>query len=769
MNESVASAQQDFWFTHSPTPMFETSLPRLAPVVDAIRARLADQNPLGEILKIEREALRDAHNDGILVRANPAMCEFFALSEVELFAAWPSLRDNGLIAAFDDEYVTALLGHGANHASWLAEWTLPDGAVRSAKVVVKVAPGANKTFASIMNLLVDVSEYRREARLAFEDNPTAMIELDMTEIGERAIAAIRRGVRGAALRDLFDELYPKMRLIRGNTAWRSLFKTPIEEFDTRFLGASNLELRKANVDVMFESVSKGAQQRAFIAPVERPDGSVRYVISRTRTIGPPASPWSRTQTTYTDITISREAELQAQAEIEAARFDAERQRARWERSAALANAASFEVDVRTQSFLPSSSLEALLGATVETLNAKGDLLLSLVPSPWREDLQARYFNALRTGEPMSHEHPIERPDGRRIWVASNFIVDATADGERKATGFGFLQDITARKQMEAQALEAVDQAEAALAEKASLLALYREAPVETHEPESELCDGKVDLARLLSRQISVLKEIKVRDAVLTRTLQELEDARDRAEQANKSKSQFLTVMSHELRTPLNAVIGYTEILLDDLSSQGLQVQGDLERIRTAARHLLVLITEILDFAKVDVNQMSLALNATPLADLITCAVDFVRPAAATKGLSVELSLAQNLGVGYIDAMRVKQCLLNLLSNAVKFTEQGQIRLSATRGSGARAAMIDIAVSDTGCGIAPNAMATLFEPFKQVDSSFTRRHEGTGLGLAISQKLARLMRGDVTVASAEGVGSTFTFSFQASQTACQAAA
>jgi signal transduction histidine kinase len=223
-------------------------------------------------------------------------------------------------------------------------------------------------------------------------------------------------------------------------------------------------------------------------------------------------------------------------------------------------------------------------------------------------------------------------------------------------------------------------------------------------------------------------------------------------------------MSHELRTPLNAVIGYTEILEDEFGARQPAVGADLARIKGAARHLLALITEILDYAKIDAGKMELAPERTDLATVLISAADLVRPMAEAKGLAFHVDLAPGLGAGRIDAKRFKQCVVNLLSNAQKFTAAGGVSLTARRLAPAEGGALEVVVRDTGCGIAPEHLAHLFEPFRQVDASMSRRHEGAGLGLAISRKLARLMGGDLGVRSALDAGSTFTLTVRAGDAA-----
>jgi signal transduction histidine kinase len=238
-----------------------------------------------------------------------------------------------------------------------------------------------------------------------------------------------------------------------------------------------------------------------------------------------------------------------------------------------------------------------------------------------------------------------------------------------------------------------------------------------------------------------------------------------AEAANKAKSAFLATMSHELRTPLNAILGYASLLLDGLAGPLAPAQRDfVERTRTSGRHLLGLVEEVLDIAKVEAGQMRVDLGPVSAGRVITAAVSLIRPQAANAGVDVDASECSNvLGEVTGDERRVRQILLNLLANAVKFSRPGgRIVLRCARVEGVApfvpaqlGSWMCLAVSDTGIGIEPEHLETIFEPFVQLDASHTRARGGSGLGLAISRRFARLMGGDITVASRAGQGATFT--------------
>jgi signal transduction histidine kinase len=229
-----------------------------------------------------------------------------------------------------------------------------------------------------------------------------------------------------------------------------------------------------------------------------------------------------------------------------------------------------------------------------------------------------------------------------------------------------------------------------------------------------------------------------------------------AERANRAKSEFLANMSHELRTPLNAIIGYAELLQEDAAStdEASRVR-DLERIRTAGKHLLALIDDVLDMSKIEAGRVDLHLEAFDLRSLIEQVAGASETLAAQHGNRLDLRLADDLGIVRSDSTKVRQVLFNLLSNAAKFTERGAITVDARREEVDGRSWAVVAVSDTGIGIAPEHLARLFAPFEQVDASISRRFGGTGLGLAITQHYCRLLGGRVEVQSEVGRGSTFT--------------
>jgi signal transduction histidine kinase len=260
------------------------------------------------------------------------------------------------------------------------------------------------------------------------------------------------------------------------------------------------------------------------------------------------------------------------------------------------------------------------------------------------------------------------------------------------------------------------------------------------------------------------QRVRERTAELVQANQALEAARDFALEANRAKDVFLAVMSHELRTPLNAIIGYCDYWLDEAEEHDPdEMLDDLRKMQVSARHLLTLINDILDLAKIQAGRMVLDLGEFEVTPLLTELKAWVEPLVRKNANTLTIDPGPRLGTVRADRTRVRQVLLNLLSNAAKFTSKGSIRLEVERQSAEMSGdEIVFRVADTGVGMKAEDVKRLFQPFVQVDSSSTRKHEGTGLGLAISRKLCELMGGTIGVESAPGVGTTFTVRLPASR-------
>jgi signal transduction histidine kinase len=258
----------------------------------------------------------------------------------------------------------------------------------------------------------------------------------------------------------------------------------------------------------------------------------------------------------------------------------------------------------------------------------------------------------------------------------------------------------------------------------------------------------VDLLRTFANQSA----LAIQNARLFR---EIADKSAQLEVANRHKSEFLANMSHELRTPLNAVIGFSEVLLEEMFGGLNDKQTEyLQDILSSGRHLLSLINDILDLSKIEAGRMELELAAFELPPALENALTLVRERASRHGIGLHLAVDPQLGAIVGDERKIKQVLLNLLSNAVKFTpEGGQVAVRASRADGS----VEISVSDTGIGIAAEDREAIFEEFRQVGSDYARKREGTGLGLALARRFVELHGGRLWVKSEVGKGSTFTFS------------
>jgi signal transduction histidine kinase len=239
-----------------------------------------------------------------------------------------------------------------------------------------------------------------------------------------------------------------------------------------------------------------------------------------------------------------------------------------------------------------------------------------------------------------------------------------------------------------------------------------------------------------------------------RLFHEIDDKSRQLEIANKHKSEFLANMSHELRTPLNAIIGFSEVLLERLFGDLNEKQDDyLKDIHSSGKHLLSLINDILDLSKIEAGRMELEPSSVDAAAAVSNALTLVRERAQRHAIALVQDVDPALGTIIVDERKFKQILLNLLSNAVKFTpDGGRIEVTARRANG----VAEIAVRDSGIGIAPEDQAAVFEEFRQVGRDYTKKQEGTGLGLALTRRFVELHGGRIWLESAPGQGATFTF-------------
>jgi PAS domain S-box-containing protein len=245
----------------------------------------------------------------------------------------------------------------------------------------------------------------------------------------------------------------------------------------------------------------------------------------------------------------------------------------------------------------------------------------------------------------------------------------------------------------------------------------------------------------------------ITDITERKKIEELKVAVAKAESADKLKSAFLATMSHELRTPLNSIIGFTGILLQKLVGPlSVEQEKQLKMVQSSALHLLNLINDVLDISKIEADQVTIIHEDFEITSVYSQCLEKIQPMAVTKGLKLSKEIKHEPLNMISDKRRVEQILINLLNNAVKFTESGEVVLK----SEIDGANLRISIQDTGIGITPENIQTLFMPFKQIDTGLTRKYEGTGLGLSICKRLVELLGGTIWVESELGKGSSFIF-------------
>jgi signal transduction histidine kinase len=250
-----------------------------------------------------------------------------------------------------------------------------------------------------------------------------------------------------------------------------------------------------------------------------------------------------------------------------------------------------------------------------------------------------------------------------------------------------------------------------------------------------------------------ISELKQHEIELAKLVGELEVARDSAKEADRAKSKFLATMSHELRTPMNAILGYTELIIDNIYGDVPEkIQEVLKRVGKNGRHLLNLINDVLDLSKIEAGRLTLSLNDYSMQDVIQTAFTAVEALAVEKNLDLKVIVPKDLTTGKGDEQRIAQVILNLLGNAIKFTEQGEVKVGATISK----ETFLVSVSDTGPGLSEADQKKIFEEFHQAEDSNTREKGGTGLGLSISKKIVEMHGGRIWVESTLGKGSTFWF-------------
>jgi PAS domain S-box-containing protein len=351
----------------------------------------------------------------------------------------------------------------------------------------------------------------------------------------------------------------------------------------------------------------------------------------------------------------------------------------------------------------SPNMEQLVGLTAEEITAGGpEVWFQRVHPEHAQRARDAYREMFATRLPLDIEYPIQRKDGRWIWV--HVHADHVYEAEDRVFASGIVSDVTRQKQLE--------------------------------------------------------EDLRNLNAELARTNRELEQRSFEAEHATRLKSRFLASMSHELRTPLTAIIGFSDLLGEEIAgSLNPKQRRYVEHARQAARHLLQLINDILDLSKIEAGQLEFHPEAFAVAEALPEVLTTVRPLALARKVRLQTRV-DTLRV-FADRIRFKQILYNLISNAIKFTPQGG---SVSVESAPHERFVEVSVTDTGIGIASDELEVIFEEFRQVGSSTRGVKEGTGLGLAITRRLVEQQGGTIRVESEPGKGSRFTFALPAAQPA-----
>ena len=319
------------------------------------------------------------------------------------------------------------------------------------------------------------------------------------------------------------------------------------------------------------------------------------------------------------------------------------------------------------------------------------------------------------------------------------------------------RDLEVAEELASRAAQAIENARL-FADVEEARELLEQQATELEAQAADLATATSDLERSNAELRRANEELARHSAEAERARADAEAARQEADEANRAKSEFLAAMSHELRTPLNAIIGYAQLL--DVGIHGAvneNQHGDLTRIQRSSQHLLGLITDILNYAKLESGRIEYEIESTPLGDALKTVEELVAPLAAAKHIALDIRVGCPDVQVCADPEKLRQVLINLLSNAIKYTDDGG-RVAVRCSADDEHVLID--VTDTGVGIPADRLDAIFEPFVQVERAYAGQRQGTGLGLSISRDLARGMGGELTVRSELGKGSTFTIRLRA---------
>lgn len=374
----------------------------------------------------------------------------------------------------------------------------------------------------------------------------------------------------------------------------------------------------------------------------------------------------------------------------------------------LGHMGNWEWDIQANKIEWSDETYRIFGMTPGSAEPTYELFLEHVHEEDRSAVEAAVKKALQTKQTYSVDHRTYLADGTLRYIHEQGQVYFNEEGE-PVRMIGIVQDITDFKKTEEE------------------LRMHRD---------------------------------QLENLVAQRT-QDLANARDDAQQANRAKTAFLANMSHELRTPLNAIIGFSEILLEDSADNPCaRLQPDLLKVLQSGKHLLRMINDMIDISKIEAERTDLHIVEFPIQAAIDEVLMIAETTLVKKGNQLTTHITENATSMIGDPVRIKQILLNVVTNAAKFTDNGKITLNVTRATEDSTPYILFRVTDTGIGMSEEAQKRIFQPFYRADSSLTSSYEGTGLGLAICERLCRLMGGSISVESEPKRGSTFTIKLPA---------